>query len=96
MKKLFAITLLAVMLAFVACSTHTHIIGNGAQGTQKVENRQWYILFGLVPLNDVQTKEMAAGATDYTIQTQQSALDVIMNIFTMYVTVSSRTVTVTK
>ena len=84
------------MLAFVACSTHTHIVGKGAQGTQQVESRQWYILFGLVPLNDVQTNDMASGANDYTIQTQQGALDVIMNIFTMYVTVSSRTVTVTK
>jgi hypothetical protein len=96
MRKLMAIALMTIMLAFVACSTHTHIVGKGAQGSQKVENRQWYILFGLVPLNDVSTNEMAAGATDYTIQTQQCALDVIMNIFTMYVTVSSRTVTVTK
>jgi hypothetical protein len=91
-----AIAMITIMLGFVACSTHTHIVGKGAQGTQQVENRQWYILFGLVPLNDVKTSDMAAGATDYTIQTQQCALDVIMNIFTMYVTVSSRTVTVTK
>jgi len=39
---------------------------------------------------------MAAGTTDYTIKTEQSALDVVINIFTSWVTVYSRTVTVTK
>jgi hypothetical protein len=39
---------------------------------------------------------MAGSAKDYTIKTEVSALDVIINIFTTYVSVVSRTVTVTK
>ena len=84
------------VLMIVGCATHIHQIGKGAQSNQVVEARQWYILFGLVPLNQVDTAQMAGGATNYTIKTEQSALDVIMNLFTSYVSVNSRTVTVTK
>lgn len=96
MKKIFAITLMIVMLGLVACSSHTHIIGDGAQGTEKVQERQWYILWGLVPINEVDSKAMAAGATNYTIETEACAVDVIIGMFTSIVTVNSRTVTVTK
>ncbi len=96
MKRIVAILLVAVMLFLVGCSAHTHIVGNGAQGTEQVQARQWYILFGIVPLNTVSSHDMAAGAQDYTIKTEQSPLDFIMNIFTGIITVSSRTVTVTK
>jgi hypothetical protein len=37
---------------------------------------------------------MVRGADDYTIHTKQSAIDVVLNIFTSLVTVYSRTVTV--
>ncbi|MFB3133649.1 MAG: Bor/Iss family lipoprotein [Rhodothermales bacterium] len=88
--------LLFVMLVTSGCSAHTHIIGDGGDGSETVEKRQWYVLWGLVPINDVDSAEMADGATDYTIETEQSALDVIINIFTSFVSVYSRTVTVTK
>lgn len=97
MKKIVSLIMVILfMCIIVGCSTHLHTIGNGAQGVNEVESRQWYILFGLVPLNDTDTKEMAAGAVDYNVKTQQSALDVLMNMLTMWVTINSRTVTVTK
>ena len=71
-------------------------VGAGPSTGQAAEARQWYILWGLVPLNDVDSQAMAAGATDYEIQTEQSFLDVVMNIFTGIITVYSRTVTVTQ
>lgn len=91
---LLAITVIFCLLA--GCAAHIHKVGQGAQGTQKAEARQWYALWGLVPINEVDTQKMADGATDYTIKTENSALDVIINIFTTYVSVVSRTVTVTK
>ena len=91
---LLAITLTICLLA--GCAAHVHKIGQGAQGSQKIEARQWYVLWGLVPINEVDSQKMADGATDYTIKTETSALDVIINIFTTYVSVVSRTVTVTK
>lgn len=91
---LLAITLIICLLS--GCAAHVHKIGQGAQGSQKTEARQWYVLWGLVPINEVDSQKMADGATDYTIKTETSALDVIINIFTTYVSVVSRTVTVTK
>jgi hypothetical protein len=85
----------SLVLILVGCSAHIHKIGQGAQGNNIIEERQWYVLWGLVPINDVQTDQMTSAA-DYTIKTEQSALDVIINIFTSVITVYSRTVTVTE
>lgn len=97
MKKLVSlIVLVAFLMVLTGCTMHTHVIGNGAQQGVKMEKRQWYALWGLVPINDVDSKVMSAGAQDYTIETQQAFLDVVINIFTGWVTIYSRTVTVTK
>ncbi|MCK5051393.1 MAG: hypothetical protein KAS53_06635 [Candidatus Cloacimonetes bacterium] len=96
MKKIVSIIVLVVLIAIVGCSANIHQVGKGAQGNQVIEARQWYILFGLAPLNVVDTNQMAGDAVDYEIKTEQSALDIIFNIFTSSVTVYSRTVTVTK
>lgn len=85
-----------VMILIVGCASHTHVVGNGAQGTEIVEARQWYILYGLVPINDVDSHAMAEGGSDYTIVTEATPLDVMINIFTSMISVNSRTVTVTK
>lgn len=94
----FTVTMLLLFGIVVAsgCAAHVHVIGNGGSGSEVVEQRQWYVLWGLVPINDVDSAQMAAGASDYTIETEQSALDVVINIFTSLITVYSRTVTVTK
>ena len=100
MRKLFSMIMVAVMLfvmvAASGCMAHTHVVGSGGSGDEFVEKRQWYVLWGLVPINEVDTVEMADGASNYTIDTERSALDIIINIFTGLVTVHSRTVTVTK
>ncbi len=93
MKKTF---ILIVMLFVIGCSANVHTIGNGPQKNEVQEARQWYILYGLVPLNEVNTQEMAGNAKDYEIKTEQSFLDGLIMCFTGIVTVSSRTVTVTK
>jgi predicted small secreted protein len=98
MKKtaIHLIIFLMIAFTFTACNTHQHVVGTGPKTNAKVEERQWYILFGLVPLNDVDSKKLAGGATDYKIQTQLTPLDIILNIFTGFVTIGSRTVEVTK
>ena len=97
MKRVVVLILVVVLsLVAIGCATHVHTVGNGPKTGQMMQARQWYALWGLVPLNEVNTNTMAGGAADYEIMTQASALDVIINIFTTYVTVTSRTVTVTK
>ena len=96
-KKLISMMLVLSMCVILAgCFTINHKVGNGAQGAAKVEQRQWYVLWGLVPITEVDSQAMAAGAKDYTITTSFTPLDIIIGIFTGIVTVQPRTVTVTK
>ena len=95
-KKLSAVLLIVGMLFVIGCATHTHTIGNGAQGTDMIESRQWYALWGLVPINDVDTQAMAGAATDYDIITEVNLLDAIINAFVGSATIYCRTVTVLK
>lgn len=99
MKKVFrkvSVVAIALVFAFSSCMSHSHMVGDGAKNGQEVEKRQWYALWGLVPLNNVDTKQMAGGATDYTIESETGVLDVVLNIFTGIATINSRSVIVTK
>lgn len=94
MTKLFVPVLALGLL--IGCTANVHMIGDGPKGGAVVKQKQWYALFGLVPLNQVDSKAMAAGAEDYQIKTVYNADDILISIFTNYVTVSCRTVEVTK
>ena len=92
MKKL-SVVLIAVMFFAASCITHTHVIGSGGTGGSSEIKRQMYIL-ALVPINVVDTKAMAGGATDYTIETTSTVVDVIISGIVPLL--NTRTVTVTK
>ena len=92
-------------LLFVGCATHVHTVGYGPQTGVKATARQYYLLWGLVPLNTVDTNEMAGTdingnqIENYEIQTQFGILDIAINwvsAVTIGGLVSSRTVTITK
>lgn len=101
-RKFSSVVLILGFLFVIGCMTHVHKVGNGAAGNDITEARQWYVLWGLIPINDlgpvkaVDTNAMAAGATDYEIMTQTTLIDVIINIVLSEITVTSRTVTVRK
>ena len=98
MKKTIARVLFLnlVVIFAISCSTHTHTIGEGSMTGKEVSQRQWYIAYGLAPLNKVDTNEMAGDAENYEIITQTSFVDGLINIFTGNFTVTCRTVTVVK
>ena len=97
MKKMVSLLMLVILVSmFMGCAAHVHKVGEGAQSGQYVEARQWYVLWGLVPINEVDSQSMAEGNTNYEIKTESSALDIIINFFTSMVSVTSRTVTVTR
>jgi predicted small secreted protein len=97
MKKLFAILLLVVFSFYATgCYTMHHVVGEGAKGSQVEEAKTWYALWGLVPISEADSKEMAGGATDYTITTQHSFIDVVIGVFTSFVTIYPKTVKVQK
>ena len=96
LDKIVALLCLAVLLFMVGCAAHTHQVGAGAQGMQAIEARQWYVLWGLVPLNEVDTHAMASGATDYEITTAHTPLDFVIGAVIGVVSIHSRTVIVEK
>lgn len=95
-RTLSAVFLIAAMLFVIGCSAHVHTVGKGAQGYDVTEARQWYIVWGLVPINDVDTNAMAGEATDYEITTLYTPIDFIIGVVAGSVTISSRTVSVRK
>lgn len=95
-RKLSATFLIVGMLFVIGCAAHVHTVGKGAQGSDTMEARQWYILWGLVPVGNADTNAMAAGATDYEIKTSITPVDFIINAIGVYVTVQARTVSVQK
>jgi len=96
LKKLINILLIVSMFTFVGCYTNVHTVGNGGNSANKVEKKQWYILWGLVPLNEVDSKVMAGGAENYTIKTEHKFVDMLVGVITGIVTIQPKTVTVTK
>tara|TARA_B100000315_G_C14324688_1_gene472418 strand:- start:379 stop:633 length:255 start_codon:yes stop_codon:yes gene_type:complete len=80
----------------VGCATHIHTVGTGARSGQSEQTRQWYVLWGLVPLNDVDTNAMAGGSANYEIKTSSTFMDAIIGGVTGMVTVNCRTVKVTR
>ena len=95
MKKILVLLLVIVMLT-VSCMAHKHTIGNGPQTGVKTEKRQWYALWGLVRIGDVNIPEMAGGASDYEIYTRVNGVDWIIDFFLSWTTIQTRSVRVTK
>ena len=103
-KKLIVIYIIISML-FINCAAHIHTVGYGPQTGVKATARQYYLLWGFIPLNTVDTNEMAGTdingnqIENYEIHTQYGALDIAINWISLVTTgwfFSSRTVTVTK
>ena len=98
MDKTIKTLLLAgvILSTFAGCFTMNHVVGSGAQTGVTQTERQWYALWGLVPINSVDSKTMAGGASNYTVKTEYTPLDFVINIFTSIVTIESMTVEVKK
>ena len=99
MKKAVVMIMIVSSLFLIGCSTHVHTVGTGPQTGVSNTARQYYLLYGLIPLNSVDTGAMAEGAANYEIQTQVGPMDVVINVASAVAIagiVSSRSVTVTK
>ena len=95
-KLMLAAAGLALIGMMSGCFAQSHKVGTGAAGSNVSAQRQWFALWGLVPITQVDSNAMAAGATNYEIRTEHTVIDVIISFFTGIVTVYPRSVTVTK
>jgi hypothetical protein len=96
MRNVSVFTSIILLVIFVGCSTHIHTIGDGPQEHQKVVKRQWYALYGTIPLNEVDTNQMAGGTENYEISSKFGLLDGCIIGFFGGGLIGSRTVTVKK
>ena len=95
-SRFLLLGVLAVLVVFMGCMAHVHTIGNGPKGSEQVVAKQWYALWGLIPISVVDTHVMAGGTKNYEIKTETSVVDFVITMFTSCVTINCRTVTVTK
>ena len=97
MKKSFQIiaAILFSCVVLTSCFTTTHIVGSGGTG-ETAKAKQWFALWGLVPINSVSSQQMAGGKTDYTVTTTFSFVDKLIGVFTGFVTIYPMTVEVKK
>jgi hypothetical protein len=97
MKKTIKISSIAFVLSIMltSCYSYTSVVGKGAQGNSEVSKWNHYAIGGLAPIGVSDSKEMAAGATDYTVRTRQSFVNGLIAAitFTIY---TPTTTTVTK
>jgi hypothetical protein len=84
----------SLLLLSGACVSHQHTVGLGATGTGEAQQRQYFVLFGLVQVNEVDTQRMAADLSSYTIDTRFSLIDLLLAPFLAPLTATSRTVAV--
>jgi hypothetical protein len=75
------------------CTIHRHTVGIGPNGVGEESARQFYVLFGLLRLNEVDSQRMSHEATSYLVVTKFSLVDALLSPL-LFLTVTSRTVTV--
>lgn len=80
-----------------------HTVGTGGKGDCKsvgqydAKKKQWYIFFGLVPLNHVDSKDLAGGSQNYTVRTTTSFGDgLISGVGAYLLGIRTQTVRVSK
>ncbi|MBT3168990.1 MAG: hypothetical protein HN952_04570 [Candidatus Cloacimonetes bacterium] len=86
------LALLIALVLMIGCSANVHTVGNGPQNGKVTTARQWYLISGLVPMNEV---DMTVATTNYEIKTEQTFVDGFISWFTGNL-ITVRTVTITE
>jgi PBP1b-binding outer membrane lipoprotein LpoB len=92
--KMMAIVFASSML-LTSCFSYTSVVGNGAQGNNQTTQWNHYVIFGLAPVGVSDSKQMAGGASDYSVHTRQSFVNGLVSAITFGI-YSPTTTTVTK
>jgi hypothetical protein len=98
-KSLARLALAAAALSpLPACFTFTHTVGRGPQNVTPVvaTETEWFALWGLVPLDPVDSATLAGPTRDYRVTTKFTVVDVLISAFSSFVTLYRQTVVVEK
>ena len=80
------VALVALGVLLTSCNATMHTVGTGGKGDCKsvgqydAKKKQWYLFWGLLPLNKVDSKDLAGGAQNYTVRTTTSFGDGLISI----------------
>lgn len=64
--------ILFASVSLTSCYTYTSVVGKGAQGGNEVTKWNHYVIYGLAPVDVSDSQEMAKGAENYTVKTEQT------------------------
>jgi hypothetical protein len=80
------------------CFTFTHTVGRGPQSSPPVQTEQhvWYALWGLAPIDEVDSQTLAGTSHDYRVTTEFQPMDVLITAFSSFVTLYRQTIVVEK
>jgi predicted small secreted protein len=92
--KMMAILFVSSML-LTSCYSYTTVVGEGAQGNKQTTQWNHYVIFGLAPVGVSDAKQMADGAENYTVNTQQTFVNGLVAALTFGIYTPTMT-TVTK
>ena len=97
MKRTFKVLSVAFAMSIMltSCYSYTSVVGKGAQGSAEVTKWNHYVLGGLAPVGVSDSKEMADGATDYTVHTRHTFINGLVSSLTFGI-YNPTTTTVTK
>lgn len=96
-KKLLSKTSVYLIMVLVlnSCYSYTSVVGKGAQGDTKIVKNNTYFIHGLVKTKQSDPKEMANGASNYTIETKHTFINGLLTAITFGI-YAPTTTTVTK
>ena len=69
-------------MLMTSCYTYTTVVGDGAQSGATVTKKNHYFVYGLAQGAQSDPKEMAGGAENYTVVTQHTFIDGLINALT--------------
>ncbi|MCL2038877.1 MAG: Bor family protein [Bacteroidetes bacterium] len=84
MKKLIVslVCIFVMMLLVTSCFTHTYSVGKGAQTGLEVTKKNYYLIYGLVPVTTSDPTQMSGGASDYTVTHEWTFVDGFISAIT--------------
>ncbi len=85
----------AASMLLTSCYSYTSVVGSGAQGNNETTEINNYLLYGLAPIGVSDSKEMAGGAENYTVNVKQSFINGLLTVITFGI-YAPTTTTVTK
>ena len=93
--SLMALTLFAGMaMTNAGCFKQRVDVGAGGSGAERTEFNQWFALWGLVPITEIDPESVTGGASDYTVESIFTPLDCVINIFTSFVTIYRKSIVI--